>query len=41
MEVIMVIYYLKDAKYATSMYFETEEKAIIAGAGICYERYNG
>ena len=37
----MVIYDLNDAKYTVSMYFETKEKAVIAGAGICYERYNG
>ena len=37
----MVVYDLNDAKYASSMYFETKEKAVIAGAGICYERYNG
>lgn len=41
MEAIMVIYDLNDAKYAVSTYFETKEKAVIAGAGICYERYNG
>lgn len=37
----MVVYDLNDAKYANSMYFETKEKAIMAGAGICYERYKG
>ena len=35
----MVIYDLNDAKDANSMYFETKEKAVIAGASICYERY--
>ena len=35
----MLIYNLNDAKYAVSMYFGTKEKAVIAGAGICYERY--
>ena len=35
----MVVYDLNDAKCANSMYFETKEKAVIAGAGICYERY--
>ena len=35
----MVIYDLNDARYAESMYFETKEKAVIAGASMCYERY--
>ena len=35
----MIIYDLNDAKIAESMYFETKEAAIYAGAGICYERY--
>ena len=35
----MVIYELNDAKNAESIYFETKEAAIRAGAGICYERY--
>ena len=37
----MIIYDLNDAKYANSMYFETKEKAVMAAAGICYERYKG
>lgn len=37
----MIIYDLNDAKYANSKYFETQEKAVMAGAGICYERYKG
>ena len=35
----MIIYKLNDAKNAESIYFETKEAAIRAGAGICYERY--
>ena len=37
----MVIYELNDAQRAESIYFETKEAAIRAGAGICYERYKG
>ena len=37
----MVIYELNDAQRAESIYFETKEAAIRAGAGICYERYGG
>ena len=37
----MIIYKLNDAKNAESIYFETKEAAIRAGAGICYERYGG
>ena len=37
----MVIYDLNDAKYAVSKFFETKEKAVLTGAGICYGRHNG
>ena len=37
----MIIYKLNDAKDAESIYFESKEAAIRAGAGICYERYGG
>ena len=37
----MIIYELNDAKNAESIYFETKEAAIRAGAGICYERDKG
>ena len=37
----MIIYDLNDAQRAESIYFETGEAAIYAGASICYERYRG